>query len=92
MKRDDKEKAADHPVRRVCATRCNTIDHHVKQGKIDREFALTAKKIAQDKRSRALKDNAYFLRQYKQEMSQESIYAETERVLGRPPIPAGDSL
>lgn len=90
MKREDKEKAADHPVRRICATRCNTIDHHVKQGKIDREFALTAKKLARDKRSRALKDNTYFLKQYKQEMSQDSIYAETEKLLGRQSIPAGD--
>ena len=85
MGRKEREKAEDHPVKAVCDTRCNTIDHHLRSGKIDKEFATTAKRIAREKKNRALRDNEYFLGQYEADMTQEAIYAETERRLGRPP-------
>ena len=58
-KRDEREQADDHPVKQIYNTRCNTIDHHVRYGKIDRKFAETAKRIAKDRQSKALRDNEY---------------------------------
>ena len=85
MGRKEREKAQDHPVKAVCDTRCNTIDHHLRSGKIDKEFAATAKRIAREKKNRALRDNEYFLGKYEADMTQDAIYTETEQRLGRPP-------
>ena len=87
MGRKEREKAATHPVKVICERRCNTIDHHLRNGKLDKEFATTAKRIAREKRDRAIRDNGYFTKQYEEEMTQKTIYAETEQVLGRPPQP-----
>ena len=65
--------------------RCNTIDHHLRAGKIDEEFAQIAKEIARKKRDRANRNSEYLQTQYESEMTQEVIYGETERALGRPP-------
>ena len=92
MGRKEREKAADHPVKAVCETRCNTIDHHLRSGKIDKEFAAAAKRIARNRKNRAISDNQYFLERYNEEMTQEAIYTETERTLGRPPHPQKESL
>lgn len=85
MGRKEREKAEDHPVKAVCVTRCNTIDHHLRSRKIDKEFAATAKRIAREKKNRALRDNEYFLTQYEADMTQDAIYSEAEQCLGRPP-------
>ena len=92
MGRKEREKAADHPVKAVCETRCNTIDHHLRSGKIDKEFAAAAKRIARNRKNRAISDNQYFLERYNEEMTQQAIYTETERTLGRPPHPQKESL
>ena len=91
-KRDEREQADDHPVKQIYNTRCNTIDHHVRYGKIDRKFAETAKRIAKDRQSKALRDNEYYLKYYESEMTQETIYAAAEQELGRPPEKQNDSL
>lgn len=78
MGRKEREKAATHPVKIICERRCNTIDHHLRSGKLDKEFAITAKRIAREKRDRAIRDNDYFTKQYEEEMTQETIYAEAE--------------
>lgn len=83
--RAERERADDHPVKIVCEKRCNTIDHHLRQGKIDREFAKKAKALARNKRDKALRDNGYYTSEYENEMTQEAIYAETQQLLGRPP-------
>lgn len=85
MGREEREKAGDHPVKAVCNRRCNAIDHHLREHKLDQEFAATAKRIARGKRDWALRDNEYFLHQYEADMTQEAIYAQTEQQLGRPP-------
>lgn len=91
-KRDEREQADDHPVKQIYKTRCNTIDHHVRDGKIDREFAKAAKRIAKDRQSKALRDNEYYLKHYESEMTQKAVYAAAERELGRPPEKQSDSL
>ena len=47
--------------------------------------AATAKRIAREKKNRALRNNEYFLGQYEADMTQDAIYTETEQRLGRPP-------
>ena len=83
--RAERERADDHPVKIVCEKRCNTIDHHLRQGKIDKEFAKKAKALARNKRDKALRDNGYYTSEYENEMTQEAIYAQTQQLLGRPP-------
>lgn len=83
--RKAKEKAEDHPVLVLYNRRCNTIDHHLRAGKIDEEFAQTAKEIAKKKRDRANRNSEYLRTEYESEMTQKAIYIETEQAMGRPP-------
>ena len=83
--RSERERADDHPVKIICEKRCNTIDHHLRQGKIDEAFAKKAKALARNKRDRALRDHNYYVSEYANEMTQEAIYTQTEQILGRPP-------
>ena len=85
MQRAERERADDHPVKIACEKRCNTIDHHLRSGKIDMEFAEKAKALARNKRDRALRDHHYYVSEYENEMTQEAIYAQTQLLLGRPP-------
>ena len=72
-------------MKSLCEKRCNTIDHHLRQGKMDVVFAKKAKALARNKRDRALRDHNYYVSEYANEMTQEAIYAQTEQILGRPP-------
>ena len=81
MGREAREKSKDHPAKAIYQRRCNTIDHHLRDGKITRDFATTAKKIAREKLNRATKNNDYYTTSYEQDMTQEAIYAETEKQL-----------
>ena len=81
MGREAREKSKDHPAKAIYLRRCNTIDHHLRDGKITRDFATTAKKIAREKLNRATKNNDYYTTSYEQDMTQEAIYAETEKQL-----------
>lgn len=82
MGREAREKSSDHPAKAIYRRRCNTIDHHLRDGKITEAFATAAKRIAKEKLDMATKNNVYFTTQYEQEMTQEAIYAEAERLAG----------
>lgn len=81
MGREAREKSKDHPAKAIYQRRCNTIDHHLRDGKISRPFAIAAKKIAKEKMNQAIKNNDYFTTRYAHEMTQEAIYTETEKQL-----------
>lgn len=81
MGREAREKSKDHPAKAIYQRRCNTIDHHLRDGKISKPFSIAAKKIAKEKMNLAIKNNVYFTTRYEQEMTQEAIYAETEKQL-----------
>lgn len=89
--RSERERADDHPVKMICEKRCNTIDHHLRQGKIDKEFAKKAKTLARNKRDKALRNNRYYISEYENEMTQEAIYTQTQHLLGRPPTIRSDN-
>lgn len=82
MGREAREKSRDHPAKVIYARRCNTIDHHLRDGKISKDFAAAAKKIAKEKLHLATKNNAYFTTRYEQEMTQEAIYEEARKAVG----------
>jgi hypothetical protein len=69
-----REKGKDHPIKRLCATRLNTIRVHYAKGKITKEQAEKAKRIAQDCKNRALRDYEYAGAQYKKDITQEVVY------------------
>jgi len=79
--REAREKSKDHPAKVIYQRRCNTIDHHLRDGKISKPFAVGAKRIAKEKLNQAIKNNNYFTTHYEQEMTQEAIYTETEKQL-----------
>lgn len=82
----EREKAADHPALAMYRTRLNTINKHLKRGKIDQEFADTAKRIAEKCKTKACSSVEYFNERYAADISQAGIYGAAEKLLGRPPI------
>ena len=76
-----REKGKDHPIKRLCATRLNTIRVHFAKGKITAGEAAAAKRIAQNHRSRALRDYKYAQTKYKTDISQEAVYREANVTL-----------
>lgn len=79
--REKRENAKDHPAKKIYNTRCNTVDHHLRDGKIEKPFAVKVKELARDKLDRAIQDNEYFLTRYESEMKQSAIYAEAKELL-----------
>ena len=74
--REQRELAEDHPVKRIYATRLNTINRYVKRGKLDAELAEVMKKLAKDKMYRALSNAAYAQGDYEAEMEQAALLSE----------------
>ena len=82
----EREKSTDHPALAMHRTRLNTINKHLQRGKIDQEFADTARRIAEKCKSKACSSVQYFHDRYAADISQAGIYGATEKYLGRPPI------
>lgn len=74
-----KEKSPDHPIKKLCAQRLNTIAKHKRDGKISEDFADAAKKLSTDCRDKALSDHDYHVSRYESDMTQETIYAEVKK-------------
>ena len=79
--RRQRENPKVHPIKEACRTRINTIDQHKYRGKITKEFADTAKKLARDRRDRAVMDPIYAAKQYSKDISQKAIYSAAEKIL-----------
>ena len=79
--RENRERSKDHPAKVEYRKRCNTVDHHLREGKIDAPFASKVKELAKEKMYRAISDNEYFLNFYQAEMQQKAIYKEAEELL-----------
>ena len=80
--RTEREKAADHPLIVPYNRRMNTIDQYVRRGTLSKELAAAMKKLAKDKKQRALADLGYAKGPYLQEMEQDALKAEAQRLLG----------
>ena len=79
----NKENPEGHPIKRIYETRRNTISKCVHRGTMSRELADMVMKIAEEKRTKAFLNNAYFQNDYEKEMQQEAIVAEAEERLNR---------
>ena len=60
----------------------NTIDQYVRRGTLSKELADAMKKLAKDKKQRALADLAYAKGPYLREMEQNALKAEAQQLLG----------
>ena len=76
-----RELAVDHPLIIPYTRRLNTIDQYVRRGTLDEELAAVMKKLAKDKKQRALADLAYAKGPYLQEIEQNALKAEAQRML-----------
>ncbi|MBQ9263464.1 MAG: hypothetical protein IJ189_04550 [Clostridia bacterium] len=79
--REEREKAADHPLIIPYNRRMNTIDQYVRRGTLSEDLATAMKKLAKDKKQRALADLEYAKDSYLKEMEQNALKAEAERLL-----------
>ena len=77
--REQRELAADHPLKAIYSRRLNTILQSQRRGKLDSETADAMRKLAKDKLQRALSDANYARGSYESEMTQGALLAEAEQ-------------
>ena len=77
--REQRELAADHPLKAIYSRRLNTILQSQRRGKLNAEIADTMRKLAKDKLQRALSDANYARGSYEAEMTQSALLAEAEK-------------
>lgn len=77
--REQRELAADHPIKQIYERRMNTIHHCVKRNTIDIDTAAVMKKLAKDKMQRALSDPHYAQESYEAEMEQQALLEAATR-------------
>ena len=76
-----KEKAENDPIVSLYNRRCAAIRTECGRGTITKEYAKIAKRIAKERKQRALNDDKYAKTQYKKDMGREALYAEVDRNL-----------
>ena len=74
--REQRELAADHPLKAIYSRRLNTILQSQRRGKLNAEIADVMRKLAKDKLQRALSDANYARGRYEAEMTQGALLAE----------------
>ena len=77
--REQRELAADHPLKAIYNRRLNTILQSQRRGKLNAEIADVMRKLAKDKLQRALSDANYAHGSYEVEMTQGALLAEAEK-------------
>ena len=75
--REQRELAVDHPLKQIYEKRLNTINRYVKRGTLDADLAEVMKKLAKDKKLRALSNVAYAKGDYEKEMGQAALLNES---------------
>ena len=77
--REQRELAADHPLKAIYNRRLNTILQSQRRGKLNAEIADAMRKLAKDKLQRVLSDANYARGSYEAEMTQGALLAEAEK-------------
>ena len=77
--REQRELAADHPLKAIYNRRLNTILQGQRRGKLDEATANKMRKLAKDKLQRALSDANYARESYEAEMTQSALLVEAEK-------------
>ena len=76
--REQRELAADHPLKKIYERRMNTITQALGRGTMDEQLAAIMKKLAKDKMQRAVSDVRYAQGSYAAEMEQDALLAEAK--------------
>ncbi|WP_343253492.1 DUF6076 domain-containing protein [Ligaoa zhengdingensis] len=76
--REQRELAADHPIKRIYTTRFNTITQYLGRGTLDEQTAAVMKKLAKRKMERAIREPSYAQGSYAAEMEQAALLAEAK--------------
>lgn len=76
--REQRELAADHPIKKIYTKRFNTITQHLGRGTLDEQTAAMMKALAKSKLEKALQDNDYAQGSYAAEMEQAALLAEAK--------------
>ena len=76
--REQRELAADHPIRKIYTKRFNTITQYLGRGTLDEQTAAVMKVLAKSKLEKALQDNDYAQGSYAAEMEQAALLAEAK--------------
>ena len=76
--REQRELAADHPIRKIYTKRFNTITQYLGRGTLDEQTAAVMKVLAKSKLEKALQDNDYAQGSYATEMEQTALLAEAK--------------
>ena len=72
--REQRELAADHPIKRIYTKRFNTITQYLGRGTLDEQTAAVMKKLAKRKLERAIREPDYAQGSYAAEMEQETEF------------------
>ena len=81
--REQRELAADHPIKKIYTKRFNTITQYLGRGTLDEQTAAAMKALAKSKLEKALQDNDYAQGSYAAEMEQAALLAEAKAEMNR---------
>lgn len=81
--REQRELAADHPIKKIYTKRFNTITQYLGRGTLDEQTAAAMKALAKSKLEKALQDSGYAQGGYAAEMEQAALLAEVKETIER---------
>lgn len=79
----EKEDPKGHTIKQEYETRRNSVSKAVHRGSMDKELAIIIMTLAEEKRTKAFRDNTYLQNAYKKEMQADAIKAEALALLKR---------
>ena len=79
--REQRERADNHPLKKIYERRTNTIIQKLHRGTMDEKTAAVMKRLAKNKLERAIADREYAAGPYEAEMTQEALLAEARNYL-----------
>lgn len=81
--REQRELAADHPIKKIYTKRFNTITQYLRRGTLDEQTAAVMKKLAKRKMERAIREPSYAQGSYAAEMEQAALLAKAKETMKR---------
>ena len=81
--REQRELAADHPIKKIYTKRFNTITQYLGRVTLDEQTAAAMKALAKSKLEKALQDSGYAQGGYSAEMEQAALLAEAKETMER---------
>ena len=81
--REQRELAADHPIKKIYTKRFNTITQYLGRGTLDEQTTVAMKKLAKRKMERAIREPGYAQGGYAAEMEQAALLAEAKETMER---------